>query len=115
MISQGRPSEERLYVENVENSIEFRSPSGNSVSVVPRTDKSRDGAALTVLDDLSLDLRDSSATKGFVSKPPECALLVSTLNLPRQLIYCLAYGLTEVAQSLPVHSPIERSAYIGAG
>ena len=32
-----------------------------------------------------------------------------------QLVYRLAHGPTEVAQSLPIHSPTQRSADIGAG
>lgn len=72
------------------------------------------GVALTVFGDLSLDLRNSSTTSS-VGKPPPVRAAGSTLNLRRQLTYRLARGPTEVAESLPTHSPIERSAYIDAG
>ena len=49
--------------------VEFRSPSGDYVLVIPRVEESRNGVALTVFDDLSLDLRDGSETNGSVGEP----------------------------------------------
>jgi hypothetical protein len=76
-------------------------------------EKPRECIPFALFDDLPLDLPHGSVVGSIVSELS--GLCDISLNNPRrQLIYRLAYGLTEVAQFLSIHSPIKGSADVGA-
>ena len=96
--------------------VEVRPPGGDSFLVVLCVEKSRDCAPFTALGDLPLDARDSPGIR-----PKTSPMRYSNQNVygwcnsRRQLVDCLAHRVVEVAQSLPVQSPVEGSTDISAG
>ena len=76
-------------------------------------DKLRDWVPFTLLDDLPLDFRQRATIKDLVSEVFRTDR--HNLNLRRQLFDCLAHGVVEVFQQLPVQSSAEGSTDVGAG
>jgi hypothetical protein len=75
--------------------------------------ESSDWIPFALLDDLPLDLRQRATIEGLVSEMFRTDHHWS--NSRRQLIDCLAYGVVEVFQQLPVQPPTEGGANVSAG
>ena len=68
--------------------------------------------ASALLENHPLDLGNSSTVEHAVSELSQ--MTDHQFNSRCQLVYRIAHGPAEVAQSLPVHSPIKRFADVGA-
>ena len=75
-VSDGHAKVNRTYVEDLKNSGEVQSPSGDCLFIVLR-EESRDCTPFPPLDDLPLHLRHSPAIRGMVSHLQDASPLVS--------------------------------------
>ena len=112
-ISDGQTGTHLTHVEDMKDSIQIRLPTRNLILVAPRANKSRDPAPLTLFDDLLLYFRDGPVIESAISGRTRD--VYRWFDSRRQLIYRLAYGLTEIVQLLSIHSPLKGSTDVSTG
>ena len=95
----------RTHIENNEDPVEVRLPTGNRILVVPRMKESRDSMSPALFDNLILHFRDSPAADSIVSEKVRSAHW--RFNPRQQLAYRIAHRLAEVVEFLSIHSPIK--------
>jgi hypothetical protein len=77
-VSNGSERSKRSHVKDMEDPVEFQSPSGNYVFIVLRMEKARNWVTLALFDDIPLDLRYGPAIKRVVSQPSQPCTTGST-------------------------------------
>jgi hypothetical protein len=106
-------NDDATYVEDEEDLGEVRLPSRNHFLVVLRVKKARGWVPFALLDDFRLDICQRAAIEGLVSEVFQTDHHWS--NSRRQLFDCLAYGIVEIFQQLPIQTPTEGGTDISAG
>jgi hypothetical protein len=98
----------------MKDSVEIRLPGGDFFFVVLGVDMSRNHVSFTLLDDPPLDLCHSpEARSKFRQRVAQSACY--RRNSRRQLVDCFAHRVAEVAQPLPLQSPVEGGTDVRAG
>ena len=67
-ISDNQAGAQRTHIEDNEDPVELRLPSGNRLLVIPRVKKSRDCTASALFGDFILYFRNGPAVEGMVSR-----------------------------------------------
>ena len=99
-------------VKDVEDPVEVQSPGGNRVFIVLREENARNLVSLALFDCFLLNFCHGPVVKRVVRQPPK--RYVGESNPRRQLVNRLTHGPTEIAQLLPVRSPIKCFTDVGA-